>query len=332
MAPAAREPRSAERASGLRAHARRFVVCAGVVAGALHANAASAQAAPGASACRPPDTSLRIELRPAVEVERSGVTLGDVASLDGPASLTRRLAALPLGPAPRAGEIVRVEREDVARWVRARTGLDGARITWSGAAAVSVRRAMRAVAGATLARHAEDGLRSALERDRLRVELSANPVPRGVNVPAGRMEIEASAGASRRRAVEAPDRLDGRLGGRQLRARDRRRVRRPRLRPRAGRDGGPAGRTAARNLEPRRPRGRMERAVRRARRQRKQRRGPAAATPARPGGCRHPRPRGSRAARGAGRLGDAAVPPRGSSRSRAAWRCCRTGCPGRGCG
>ncbi len=169
---------------------RRLVLLVATIAGAPPAWAASAPRATEASA-RPGSAPIRIEQRPDVEVEGSVVTLGDVVALaGGEAGVLRRLAALPLGKAPRPGETAHLERERLVRWIRARTGMEADRIAWSGPKATGVRRATRDIAGSTIAGRARESLRAALEKGGLRAELAAVPAPDDVRVPAGRLELE----------------------------------------------------------------------------------------------------------------------------------------------
>src|SRR5688572_52200 len=91
---------------------------------------------------------VRIELRPLVQVAGAEVTLGDAAAMsttDLP--LLRRLVALPLGPAPRGGEAVRLSRADLERWIRLRTGLQAGQLTWEGGEVAEVRRAQGQLPG-----------------------------------------------------------------------------------------------------------------------------------------------------------------------------------------
>jgi flagella basal body P-ring formation protein FlgA len=186
----------------LRRFARRFVGLFGqegrslvfwavVLTGALSADAAFAEDGTEASA-ETPGPSIHIELRPEVAVKPSSqVTLGDVASVStrDPNAL-RRLTALELGQAPRAGDVVRLKRDDLMRWLRARTGIKATQIAWSGPTTSDIRLAVRDVTGETIVQHASEHLRAVLTRDGLRAEIAVSQLPRETKVPAGQIAFK----------------------------------------------------------------------------------------------------------------------------------------------
>jgi flagella basal body P-ring formation protein FlgA len=136
----------------------------------------------------------RIELRPLAQAAGSEVTLGELASLTSPQlPLLKKLMELPLGPAPRAGETVRVSRETLARWVQARTGLRAEQIEWSGPAAADLQRASNELSGERVAAVARESLREWLAARSTRAELSVTSVPRDLAVPSGQLVVKARA-------------------------------------------------------------------------------------------------------------------------------------------
>jgi flagella basal body P-ring formation protein FlgA len=156
---------------------------------------AASACAPRAGAAEAPvrwRESVRIELRPEVEVKGPQVLLGEIAvlgTLDLP--LLERLMSLPLGPAPRAGTGVRLERIHLLRWIRARTGLAPEQIAWVGPEAAVVRAAVGRVSGEELARAATVALREELDVDGVRATVGQPAVPNDQNVPAGEVELRA---------------------------------------------------------------------------------------------------------------------------------------------
>jgi flagella basal body P-ring formation protein FlgA len=164
---------------------------AALLAGVLFATAAWADDGREAPAA-PSGAPIRIELAPDVEVKQRPVALGDVARVSTrDAAVLRRLVALPLGQAPRAGDGVRLERNGLMRWIRARTGIDTRRIEWSGSSACDIRLAERDLPGEAVARQATEALRSALSQGGARVEVSVSRMPRDTRVPAGELELRA---------------------------------------------------------------------------------------------------------------------------------------------
>jgi flagella basal body P-ring formation protein FlgA len=165
------------------------------VAATLLVGTAAPSAEPGRLA-RPDGSSgrapIRIELRARVEVERGLVLLGDVAHLSGSDGAgLRDLQALPLGRAPGAGRPLRLERDDLMRWIRARTGIDPARVEWSGAEASELRLAVHRLAWDVIAERAVASVREALSGRGLRAEIHSSGEARDIDVPAGPVELNA---------------------------------------------------------------------------------------------------------------------------------------------
>lgn len=167
------------------------IVCS-AAAMAGHAHAADPGAETEVDAPRGPVSSVvRIALKPQVQVHQAQVVLGDVADIGADDDARRSaLAALPLGSAPIAGEVARIDRATLARWISARAGVAPRELAWSGASAVRVARATREVSGDAIASRAGESLRTWLGRDGLQVKLTAARIPPGVTVPDGAVHIE----------------------------------------------------------------------------------------------------------------------------------------------
>jgi len=139
----------------------------------------------------PAPAPIRIALRPEVVLDRAEVTLGDVAVLTTRDLTTlRRLMAVPLGIAPRSGGAVRLERDALERWLRARAGVDPAQVEWTGASASEIHVRARELAGEIVAAAALDAARAALSRGGKRAEVAVSGSPRAVPVPPGRIALE----------------------------------------------------------------------------------------------------------------------------------------------
>lgn len=134
----------------------------------------------------------RIELRPLAQAAGSEVTLGELASLTSPQlPLLKKLMELPLGPAPRAGETVRLSRDTLARWVQARTGLGAGQIEWSGPASSELQRASSELSGERVAAVARESLREWLAARSTRAEINLTSMPRDLAIPAGPLVVKA---------------------------------------------------------------------------------------------------------------------------------------------
>lgn len=154
--------------------------------------AGGVRAAPagGARAPAPGREPLRIELRPEVQVKGPQVLLGEVAVLTTTdLGLLERLMILPLGPAPRSGTPVRLERAALVRWIRARTGLRAEQIAWSGPEAAALRTEVTHVRGEELASKAAEALAQAIDAQGLGLEVGPPVIPVDQEVPAGEVEL-----------------------------------------------------------------------------------------------------------------------------------------------
>jgi flagella basal body P-ring formation protein FlgA len=135
---------------------------------------------------------VRIALSANVGVGRPDVTLGDIASMSTPELETlKRLMALPLGPAPRAGESAQLRRADLMRWIQQRTGLDARRIVWEGASVTELHRASAEIPGARLTAVANESLRAWLAGHTSRADVAVTAMPRDVAVPFGQTSLAA---------------------------------------------------------------------------------------------------------------------------------------------
>lgn len=137
----------------------------------------------------------RISLPEHVQVGRSDVRLGDVASLGSrDPVLLRRLMDLPLGRAPRAGQSFVLERDVLARWIRSHAGLQGGQITWQGAAFTDISLRSREIPGDEIASRADQALRQQLAGQLptgTRIELQPAAVPRDLAVADESVELNA---------------------------------------------------------------------------------------------------------------------------------------------
>jgi flagella basal body P-ring formation protein FlgA len=160
---------------------------------------------------------VRIELRPEAEVRGPQVLLGDVANLETrDLTLLERLMSVPLGPAPRTGAPARLEREQLQRWIHARTGIAPDQVVWAGPEVTTVRLALTTVSGEQIVEAARRALPATADRDGSRAAMVPNRVPPDVTVPAGAVEVAArpvrrTAVLSRRPTVWVDVRVDGRF-------------------------------------------------------------------------------------------------------------------------
>lgn len=135
-----------------------------------------------------------VELSASAEVGPGPIVLRDLARVvDGDPERRRRLESVKLGQVPSDGQVVRLARAAIARWVRARAGRDGATIDWRGAATCEVRRAQEIVAGAAIAERAIAAVRDTMTRRGLRAEVALASAPADLRVPAGGVQLRARA-------------------------------------------------------------------------------------------------------------------------------------------
>lgn len=145
-----------------------------------------------AQAVAAPAEPVRIVLPANVGVARPDVSLGDIALMSTPDLQTlKRLMALPLGPAPRAGEKAQLGRAELTRWIQLRTGLDARHIVWEGASVTELHRASAEIPGARLVAVANEALRAWLAGHTSRADVAVTTVPRDVAVPFGQSSLTA---------------------------------------------------------------------------------------------------------------------------------------------
>lgn len=132
----------------------------------------------------------RIELPTVHEAKHGDVLLGDVAGLASPDLPTlRKLMRLPLGRLPKTGEATHLDRAALARWIRARVGIDPAHIAWSGADGVDIYLPTRELSGEQLASAAKASLSDWLSTRSSRASVELSRTPRDIVVPAGTVKI-----------------------------------------------------------------------------------------------------------------------------------------------
>lgn len=154
-----------------------------------------------AGAISPGDTALF--LRNAVQVQKSGLTLGDIAGIEGPADRVAHLASLPIGLAPAANATREIGREELQRWIDT-AARDLGPVTWRGNASVRVTRKTASLDRSAVTEAAVlAAARAMRERySKFDIEPAGNPLPE--LVAAGRYQF-------RPRPVELGDELSSRL-------------------------------------------------------------------------------------------------------------------------
>jgi flagella basal body P-ring formation protein FlgA len=141
-------------------------------------------------ACSAQAATLEVVLRSHVTVSGPAVSLGDVAQLrSDDLGLIRMFDALALGHSPRTGGASTVSRDTLMRWVRARAGTADARISWGGAAEVTIARAGASLAGAAVEESARLALGGWLKQRSTRFSMDAVVAPRDLDLPAGKQEL-----------------------------------------------------------------------------------------------------------------------------------------------
>ncbi len=140
--------------------------------------------------------TLRVQLRPRVEVAHAIVRLGDVADLSTTdLGLMLRTIDLPIGHAPRPGEPIFLDRAALQRWLARQVSLQPAQLDWRGPAGTTVASASHEVDGEAVVAVAQAALRDHLIRGtevRLpaaRIELEPAGTPSTLVVPAGALTL-----------------------------------------------------------------------------------------------------------------------------------------------
>lgn len=164
-------------------------ICAGLLGMATVTGAAAAGAAPmGYPSTR--DVPVSIELRPRVQVDGSSVRLGDIAFLTTrDLGTLRKLMAVPIGAAPRAGSPVAVDRDTVMRWVESRgtvqVGDAAPSLQWSGAGETLIETAAQDLAGEAVVDAARSALLKWLQLRSLHADVQSVSTVRDLLLPAG---------------------------------------------------------------------------------------------------------------------------------------------------
>lgn len=134
---------------------------------------------------------VHIDLSASVGVARPEVRLGDIAVMSTPdLQVLKRLMAMPLGPAPRAGEKAQLSRTELMHWIHQRTGLKPQQVVWDGAQAAELHRASTLITGGQFASTAAESLRAWLAVHSSRADISVTAVPRDVAVPLGQSVLK----------------------------------------------------------------------------------------------------------------------------------------------
>ncbi len=142
-------------------------------------------------------TPVQIRMLEQAEVNRGQVLLGDVAivsTTDLPR--LKQLMLMPIGSAPRSGEIIRLSRDRLKNWASSRLGLAAANIEWSGPETVSVKLAKQLLHGELIYSVPQESLISALAKNGLRGEIHPAQSVNDIVVPAGDLRLAARPQAS----------------------------------------------------------------------------------------------------------------------------------------
>lgn len=144
-----------------------------------------------------------VALLPQARVEGTTVVLGEVAVLRSEdLDLLRKLVHLPLGRAPRAGDVAVLQRDTLAQWIRRETGLGAEQLQWQGAQDTRVLRSAPRLAGEDIARAAVEAARTQLGARGRAAEVQVRLLPRDLDLPAPGVRLEVrgveQAGARRR--------------------------------------------------------------------------------------------------------------------------------------
>lgn len=140
---------------------------------------------------------LQVQLPAQVELKRSQVLLGDIASITSTdMDLLRRVMALPLGQAPGIGRVVALPAQRIETWIKSRTGLRSDEIDWSGAQEIALSVPGQEVQGERLADIAASALRQHLHAQVLkqqlqkpRIEIQAISIPANLLLPREDLEL-----------------------------------------------------------------------------------------------------------------------------------------------
>ncbi|WP_433693391.1 flagellar basal body P-ring formation chaperone FlgA [Herbaspirillum seropedicae] len=134
---------------------------------------------------------VEISLRSNVQVKHSKVLLGDIAEMRSTdATLLSQLREIPLGSVPRTGLAI-LNRSEIERWIRTRTGSQQPDFHWLGAERVEVVAQSQRINGTQLAGAAHRALENWLSTrsERSEIELLSNPTDFSVPLGAARIVV-----------------------------------------------------------------------------------------------------------------------------------------------
>lgn len=133
-----------------------------------------------------------VTLRERVMVGQVAPTLGDLAEIaGGDARLKADLAALPVGPAPRAGYRDRRLRAQLAKLVDARLPAARRRVVWQGSDSVEIETAAQRFSGRAVSEAAQAFLRRELASPGGRVEVAEASPTADLDLPPGTVSLSA---------------------------------------------------------------------------------------------------------------------------------------------
>jgi flagella basal body P-ring formation protein FlgA len=136
--------------------------------------------------------SAAIVLRPQDVATGAQVTLGDIADISAPdPMLQSRLRQVVLGAAPRAGSVVTLSRQELGRWVRAKTGLLDDQVSWAGSTGTAIRGMASAVSLSGLEQTARQALEAWLQPFSEKITLVPLAPPPDLVLPPGPLQYRA---------------------------------------------------------------------------------------------------------------------------------------------
>jgi flagella basal body P-ring formation protein FlgA len=132
-----------------------------------------------------------IELLPNAEVQGDTVLLGQVARLhSNDLDTMRMLVHLPLGRAPRAGQVAVLQNEAVGLWIRRQTGLAAADLELGGSRESHVLGSVHRAKGADIAQAAVQEVRRSLAARQSGAEVQVRIPVRDLEVSGGELRLE----------------------------------------------------------------------------------------------------------------------------------------------
>jgi flagellar basal body P-ring formation protein FlgA len=186
---------------------------------ALRAAAAFSLAACQGASAAAPDGAVRIDLPEKIQVAREKVTLGDVAGIaTQDAELLRRLMALGLGNAPRAGEAASLDRDTLGQWIQRHARLDGKNIVWTGAPKVVVSSETQNIDCDAVLQAARNTLNERIAAPERTVELKPLAVDCGTAIPIGAATYKTRGQQSEQLKKRMVEWVDAYVDGRFVRA------------------------------------------------------------------------------------------------------------------